>query len=142
VPPYVFGSASVTDRCRTGPSSAPRDHRGRFALHDPTHQANGTLIKDRLFLFTSYETNIQDRQNTVTFGAIPANLPASVTQEFQAAAGTFTSSFRSHLLFTKLTLAHSERTTYELSYSFRKETDIRSFGGQPVSAQQKMLATD
>ncbi len=90
----------------------------------------GPLVKDKLFLFTSYETNIQDRQNTVTFGTVPANLPASVAQEFQTAAGTFTSPFRSHLLFTKLTLAQSDRTTYELSYSLRKETDIRSFGGQ------------
>lgn len=90
----------------------------------------GPLIKDKLFLFASYEANIQDRENTVTFGTIPATLPASVAAEFQAAAGVFGSPFRSNLIFSKLTYAQNENTSYEASYSLRKESDIRSFGGQ------------
>lgn len=89
----------------------------------------GPLVKDKLFMFASYETNIQDRANTVSFGNLPALLPDSVKAQFNAQAGTFTSPFRSNLAFGKLTYQQSEKTSYEASYSLRHETDIRSFGG-------------
>ncbi|MEO7521586.1 MAG: carboxypeptidase regulatory-like domain-containing protein [Gemmatimonas sp.] len=102
----------------------------------------GPLVRDKLFLFASYEANIQDRENTVNFGTIPAVFPASVAQEFQAAAGTFGSPFRSNLVFAKLTLAQSEKTSYELSYSLRKETDVRSFGGGTSFAAAENVRND
>ncbi|MDQ6612595.1 MAG: carboxypeptidase-like regulatory domain-containing protein, partial [Gemmatimonadota bacterium] len=89
----------------------------------------GPLVKDKLFMFASYESNIQDRSNTVNFGTVPAALPDSVKQQFARQVGTFTSPFRSQLAFGKLTLQQSEKTSYEASYSLRHETDIRSFGG-------------
>ncbi|MES2523198.1 MAG: carboxypeptidase regulatory-like domain-containing protein [Gemmatimonadota bacterium] len=89
----------------------------------------GPIMRDKLFVFGSYETSIQDRSNTVSFGTLPATLPDSVRQRFLGAAGTYTSPFRSHLFFGKLTLQQSENTSYEASYSLRHETDIRGFGG-------------
>lgn len=89
----------------------------------------GPLVKDKLFMFASYETNIQDRANTVSFGTFPATLPDSVKAQFNSQAGLFTSPFRSHLVFGKLTWQQGAKTSYEGSYSLRHETDIRGFGG-------------
>lgn len=113
---------------RAAPNSTFR--KASLARYMAGGSIGGPIIKDKLFFFGSYESNMQDRENTVTFGTIPATLPASVAAEFQAAAGTFGSPFRSNLIFSKLTLAQSEKTTYEVSYSLRNESDIRSFGGQ------------
>ncbi len=89
----------------------------------------GPIVEDKLFMFASYEANIQDRSNTVNFNQFPAALPDSVRQTFESQAGSFTSPFRSHLFFGKLTLQQSENTSYEASYSLRHETDVRGFGG-------------
>jgi len=48
-------------------------------------------------------------------------------QEF---AGSFSSPFREHLGFGKLTFLAADNNTIELSGSIRKEKDLRDFGGQ------------
>lgn len=88
----------------------------------------GPLVHDKLFMFGSYETNIQDRASTVSFNSFPTNLPDSVKSQFNNSAGTFTSPFRSQLVFGKITFLQ-DKTSYEASYSLRHETDIRGFGG-------------
>jgi outer membrane receptor protein involved in Fe transport len=87
---------------------------------------SGPIIKDHLFWLATYEGNYQDRANQVALGdATPANLA-----RFGQYQGSFTSPFREHLAFGKLTWLPQPAQTVDLSLSLRRETDIRSFGGQ------------
>lgn len=89
----------------------------------------GPIIKDQLFFFASYEANIQDRARTVVPGGseeIQDLLPFDVDQ-FR---GSFTSPFREHLGFGKLTWQPGDNHLVELSSSVRIEDDLRGFGGQ------------
>ena len=87
----------------------------------------GPLMRDKLFLFGSYEGNLQTRAATVTLGA-PTNLPPQSTLDFlRTFEGTFESPFRSHLGFAKLTYLPAERHRLELSGNIRDEYDIRNF---------------
>jgi Carboxypeptidase regulatory-like domain/TonB dependent receptor len=89
----------------------------------------GPIIKDKLFLFGSYEGNLQTRANNVIVGA-PTNRPPTATLDsLRAFEGTFESPFRSHLGFVKLTYVPGERHRFEGSVNVRDEYDIRSFGG-------------
>jgi Carboxypeptidase regulatory-like domain/TonB-dependent Receptor Plug Domain len=95
----------------------------------------GAVIKDKLFFFGAVEGNRQNRVNVVRFPNTTglALLPDSTRQRFIRSEGEGLSPFRSWLPFAKLNFTPGERTNYELSYSGRFETDIRSFGNtEPV----------
>jgi outer membrane receptor protein involved in Fe transport len=89
----------------------------------------GPIIRDRMHFFLSYEANDQDRQSTVVLGGGFQNYPALRTQlaSFQ---GTFTSPFRSDLAFGKISYQMNSNQSMDFSGNWRKETDIRNFGGQ------------
>jgi carboxypeptidase family protein/TonB-dependent receptor-like protein len=88
----------------------------------------GPLRKDKLFAFGTYELNFRDEPALVTLGGNATLAPAGLNpQQF---AGTFTSEFREHLGFGKLTWVKSDRSTIDGSVTVRHETDFRSFGGQ------------
>lgn len=87
----------------------------------------GPLIKNRLHFFGSYEGNYQNRANRVAF-APPAGFPALDSVDFAQYNGNFTSPFRETLLFGKLTYAVNEKSTAELSFNHRHETDVKDFG--------------
>ncbi|HEX4418766.1 MAG TPA: TonB-dependent receptor, partial [Kofleriaceae bacterium] len=86
---------------------------------------SGPIIPDHLFALATYEGNIQNRDSQVTLGnSTPDNLA-----RFGQYQGSFTSPFREHLGFGKLTWLPDPANTVDLSVSIRRETDIRDFGG-------------
>src|SRR5690606_17484367 len=87
----------------------------------------GPIIRDRLHFFGSYEGNYQNRDNRVAF-APPAGFPALDTVNLTQYNGQFTSPFRETLLFGKLSYAVSPTSSAELSFSNRRESDVRDFG--------------
>ena len=89
----------------------------------------GPIIRDNLFIFGSYEANLQDRARTVVPGGPPA-LQAQVPFDLDALRGSFASPFREHLGFGKLTWQPGDNHLVELSGSVRIESDLRDFGGQ------------
>jgi hypothetical protein len=97
----------------------------------------GPLIKDKLFVFGSYEGNYQDRQGRFQLQGNTAQLPAAVLAQN---GQVNTSPFRSNLLFGKLSYIPSSRQLWEVSGDFRHETDIRRFGGQFGDVQRSYSA--
>ena len=95
----------------------------------------GPLVKDKTHIFASYEGNIQDRSSRVAIptpavaaGAFPALDSVNVTRY----NGSFTSPFREQLFFGKLDNSFNERSSGEISFSNRTETDVRDFGGTTI----------
>ncbi len=87
--------------------------------------ASGPVVKDKLFVFLTYEGNYQDRQNQVFLGPVPEGEDLS---RFEDREGTFTSPFREHLGFAKFTWRPAPDQNVNVTASLRTETDIRSFG--------------
>lgn len=88
----------------------------------------GPIIRDRMHFFFSYEANDQDREETVALGGGWQSNP-QLRQSLQSYVGTFTSPFRSDLAFGKLSFQPNPSQILDWSGNYRKETDIRSFGG-------------
>ncbi|MEO8378984.1 MAG: TonB-dependent receptor [Acidobacteriota bacterium] len=92
----------------------------------------GPIIKDKMHFFFSYEANDQDREETVT---IPSANTGGFTNNptlyalAQQYAGTFVSPFRSDLAFGKVSFQPTSSQIVDWSANYRKETDIRGFGG-------------
>jgi hypothetical protein len=87
----------------------------------------GPIIKDKLHLFASYEGNIQNRSNRVNFTGIPTGFASLDTVNLNQYDGTFGSPFREDLVFAKLSNSINDRSSAELSFSNRHETDVRDF---------------
>lgn len=105
----------------------------------------GPIIKDKLFFFLNYEGNIQDRSSTVM-----PNGDAARRAAFEAASGfrladftgSFTSPFREHLGFGKLTWLPNANNLIELTGSIRKETELRDFGGDTARSRGTDVTND
>ena len=88
--------------------------------------AGGPLVRDKLFIFGSYEGNYQTRQGLTLLGGTPTGLPSSVL----AINNTLHSQpFQSNLIFGKLTYNQSQNSLLELSTDARLESEQRDFGG-------------
>jgi hypothetical protein len=88
----------------------------------------GPIQRDKLFVFGTYELNFRDQPQFVRLGGDGARAPAGVN--FAQYLGQFTSEFREHLGFGKLTYVPGSRHTLDASVNIRHETDFRGFGGQ------------
>ena len=89
----------------------------------------GPIMRDKLHFFGSYEGNYQNRANLVDFQPPPTGLfPALDTVNLNQYNGNFKSPFRETLVFGKLSYAVNPKSTAELSFSNRHETDARDFG--------------
>ena len=100
----------------------------------------GPIQKDRLFFFGSYEGNYQNRSHLVNFATPPAGFPALDTVNFARYNGNFESPFRETMVFGKLSYAVNPKSSAELSFSTRHETDVRDFGS--VNCPATMCAFD
>ncbi len=94
--------------------------------------ASGPVVKDKAFIFLTYEGNYQNRQNQVLIANAPPELGQfpGIEQRINDAEGTFTSPFREHLGFGKFTWRPRDNQNVDITASLRTETDVRSFGGQ------------
>jgi outer membrane receptor protein involved in Fe transport len=102
------------------------DPKPTYERFQPGLSVGGPIIKDHLQVFGSYEENRQDRDNRVFLGGTTA--PPSLN--FDQYVGTFLSPFREKLFFGKVSSQPRPGQALDVSYSFRNETDIRSFGDQ------------
>lgn len=115
---------------------------------DPAYERNqwglslgGPIIRDRMHFFFSYEANDQDREETVALGGGFQNFPA-LRQQLAQFGGTFVSPFRSDLAFGKLSYQMSPAQRFDFSGNYRKETDIRGFGGQTSRESAENVKND
>ncbi len=94
--------------------------------------ASGPVVKDKAFIFLTYEGNYQNRQNQVLIANAPPEIGQfpGIEQRINDAEGTFTSPFREHLGFGKFTWRPRDNQNVDITASLRTETDVRSFGGQ------------
>jgi Carboxypeptidase regulatory-like domain/TonB dependent receptor len=91
--------------------------------------AGGPIVKNRAQFFGSFEENRQDRENLVTLGSA-TGAPPSLIEQLRTYEGVFLSPFRERLFFGKVSAQPRTGQQLEVTYSFRNETDIRSFGVQ------------
>ena len=90
--------------------------------------AGGPLAREKLFVFGTYEFNARDEPEYVSLGGQAAQAPASLN--LARYTGQFTSEFREHLGFGKVTWVQSDRSTFDGSLNIRRETDFSGFGEQ------------
>ncbi|MDZ4363583.1 TonB-dependent receptor [Brevundimonas sp.] len=96
----------------------------------------GPIILDRLHFFATYERKDETRANTVFLNR------AAYAPLFGADTGTFEAPFEEDLFFGKLTWSIDDRQRLDISATYRKEADIRDFGGINAYSRANEINTD
>src|SRR5881396_1446462 len=122
-------------------AQTPRFPKPDYTRYIASFSAGGPLIKNKLFFFGSYEGNYQNRDAQVSFTGIPpaGTFPALDSVNLAGYNGNFASPFRETLVFGKLNYNIGSRSTAELSFNDRHETDVRDFGGVNAQAFQSAI---
>lgn len=89
----------------------------------------GPIVKDKIHIFGSYEGNYQNRSKRVSIQTPPTGFPALDTVNLTQYNGIFGTPFRETLLFGKLSDQINDKSSAELSFSNRHETDLKDFEG-------------
>ena len=100
----------------------------------------GPIQRDRLFFFGSYEGNYQNRTSLVNFPVPATGFPALDTVNVRQYNGNFKSPFHETMLFGKVNYAIDPKSSAELSFSTRHETDVRDFGDRSHNCPEDMCA--
>jgi outer membrane receptor protein involved in Fe transport len=100
------------------------DPKPDYRRFQPGISLGGPIVKDKMQVFGSYEENRQNRDAAVVLqgGAQPPNI--DLTQF----AGQFPNDFREKLLFTKVSAQPRSRHTFDITYNYRRENEVRGFG--------------
>jgi outer membrane receptor protein involved in Fe transport len=89
----------------------------------------GPIVQNRAQFFGSYEENRQTRDAVVTRGTT-SGAPPALLARLEAQEGLFESPFREKLLFAKASAQPRRGSQVEVTYNWRNETDVRSFGSE------------
>ena len=131
----ISGQAFIFYQPRNWVSALPKNFQfstlatnQQYRRYQPGFSLGGPILKDHLNYFLSYEG---DQQHATT----PVNVGNSAfANQFGQFIGAFPSPFRSTLGFGKLSWQMSSNQIFDFSGTYRKESEIRDFGGQ-TSAQ-------
>ncbi|CAN5610931.1 TonB-dependent receptor [soil metagenome] len=100
----------------------------------------GPLQQDRLFVFGTYELNHRDQPVNVAPGGAVGNAPPGLNP--QQYTGQFTTEFRQHSGFGKLTFLPAPEHTLDVSVNIRSESDVRGFGGETTREAAENVQND
>jgi len=90
----------------------------------------GPIMKDAVHFFGSWEYNNQNRAAIVSLGSQADLVPEPLHSQLAAFQGTFTSPFESNLAFGKVSWQATASDLVDVTGYYRKENEIRDFGGQ------------
>src|SRR2546428_811591 len=101
----------------------PNATNATYKRYQPGLSFGGPIVKDRLHYFLSYEGDQEHATKTVNVGN------ANFANQFAQYLGDFPAPFRSNLGFGKLSWQPLANQVVDFSGTYRKEYDIRDFGG-------------
>ena len=104
-------------------AGSPNATNATYRRYQPGISVGGPIIKDKLHYFVSYEGDQEHATKAVNVNN------AAFASQFAQFIGDFPAPFRSTLGFGKLSWQPLANQLLDLSATYRKEADIRDFGG-------------